>query len=154
MREPNNMLLKLNLQNNSRTKKIPSKIEFRRWIKQVLTKSTQTTEITIRIVDAAESQALNKEYRHKNKPTNILSFPFVAPPGITTNILGDLVICAPIVKQEAIEQHKKITAHYAHLTIHGVLHLLGFEHDTAKHAKIMENLEIQYLEKLGFKNPY
>lgn len=148
------MQLKINLQNVSQDKKIPTKTEFTRWSKKVLAKNINPTEITIRIVDTEESQALNNYYRGKNKPTNILSFPFAVPPGIDTNLLGDLVICAPIVKEEAIEQNKTLKAHYAHLTIHGILHLLGFDHEDAKHAKVMEAMEIKYLAELGFANPY
>lgn len=148
------MKIKITLQNVSQEKQIPTKADFKRWISKVLAKIIQPTEITIRIVDAEESQSLNNYYRGKNQPTNILSFPFAVPPGVDTNLLGDLVICAPIVKQEAKEQNITLKAHYAHLTIHGVLHLLGFDHETAKSAKEMETLEIRYMEELGFTNPY
>jgi probable rRNA maturation factor len=148
------MSIEINLQIISNEKNIPTKTEFKRWIKAALPKNKTPIEITLRIVDAEEMQALNNYYRGKNKPTNILSFPFVVPAGIETPLLGDLVICAPLVKQEAQKQQKTIAAHWAHLTIHGILHLLGYDHESAKNAKIMEDLEIKYLQNLGFKNPY
>lgn len=148
------MSIKIHLQIVTKEKKLPTKTDFKRWLKPILQTCKNPTEITIRIVDEAEMQALNNYYRGKNKPTNILSFPFIVPAGIDTDMLGDLVICAPLVKQEAKEQNKTLNSHWAHLTIHGILHLLGYDHDNKKDAKTMEDLEIKYLAELGLGNPY
>jgi probable rRNA maturation factor len=111
-------------------------------------------ELTIRIVDAAESQQLNETWRKKTGPTNVLSFPFENPPGITLPILGDIVICAPLVISEAEQQQKLLDAHWAHLVIHGTLHLLGHDHLDEVQAQQMEQIEIQALHHLGYPNPY
>ncbi len=120
-------------------------------------------QLTIRITDEAESADLNQRYRGRCGPTNILSFPFESPPGLDSEqasaagidaLLGDLVICAPLVRREAAEQGKTETAHWAHLVVHGVLHLLGFDHLTAAEAAPMESLEITILAALGFSTPY
>jgi len=111
-------------------------------------------EITVRIVDIAESQQLNHQYRAKNNATNVLSFPFEAPPEITLNLLGDLVICAEIVKLEAKQQNKPESAHWAHMVVHGTLHLLGFDHINDDDAEHMEELEISILNKLSIDDPY
>jgi len=112
------------------------------------------TEVTIRIVDEAESRALNAEYRHQPKPTNVLSFPFEAPMGVDVGLLGDLVICAPVVQREAQEQGKTPEAHWAHMVVHGMLHLQGYDHMTTDEAGRMETLETEILATLGFPNPY
>lgn len=148
------MQLKINLQVVSDAKNIPTKTDFKRWIKAALPKTDQTIEVTVRIVDSEEIKSLNNYYRGKNKATNVLAFPFAVPKGIDSQLLGDLVICAPIVEKEAIKQNKFAQAHWAHLTIHGILHLLGYEHDTDKNAAIMETKEIACLQQLGFTNPY
>jgi probable rRNA maturation factor len=140
----------IHLQNASQTKH-PTKKQFQSWIELVLKHLKTKGEITILLVDKPEIRALNKQYRHKDKPTNILSF--------TTDIelaplLGDLVICSPLVIEEAKAQQKKIIHHWAHLTIHGVLHLLGYDHENEKEATIMENIEIQLLASLEIGNPY
>lgn len=111
-------------------------------------------EITIRVVDEHEIQALNKQYRFKDKPTNVLSFPFESPAEVSLPLLGDLVVCHKIVKKEAIEQQKKLQQHWAHMVVHGVLHLLGYDHIEEGQAQQMENLEIKILANLGFDNPY
>ena len=112
------------------------------------------SEIVIRIVADAESAKFNEQYRHQSGPTNVLSFPFEAPNGMALNLLGDLVICAPVVEKEAEQQHKSIDAHWAHIVIHGVLHLLGFDHTNDYDAEIMEAKEIGVLKKLKIDNPY
>ncbi len=113
-----------------------------------------SVELTIRIVDEAESKQLNETWRQCPKPTNVLSFPFESPPGVELPLLGDIVICAPLVALEAAEQHKSLVAHWAHLVIHGTLHLLGYDHIDEAQAQIMEELEISLLHDLGYPNPY
>ena len=111
-------------------------------------------ELAIRVTDIAESAELNERYRHKTSPTNVLSFPFEDPPGIVTEILGDLVICAPVVQREADEQGKLQEAHWAHMLVHGVLHLCGYDHLDASEADEMEKLETAILAGLGYPPPY
>lgn len=112
------------------------------------------SEVTIRIVDVAESADLNQQYRGKNGPTNVLSFPFEAPAGITLPLAGDLVIAADVVRNEAGAQSKALEAHWAHLVVHGVLHLQGYDHIDENDAEVMEGLEIRLLDQLGYANPY
>ncbi|HWO99279.1 MAG TPA: rRNA maturation RNase YbeY [Methylococcus sp.] len=111
-------------------------------------------EVLIRIVDADEGAALNERYRGKRGPTNVLSFPFAVPPGIPNRLLGDLVICAPVVEREAREQGKSAEAHWAHMVVHGMLHLQGYDHVEEREAEIMEAREVEILSKLGVENPY
>ena len=133
----------------------PSADDFQRWVDLVADKHELTgQEITIRVVDQPESQGLNSQYRGKDKPTNILSFPFEAPPEIEIDLLGDLVICADIVDQEAKQQNKALQDHWAHLTIHGTLHLLGYDHENEDDAQHMENVEVELLKKIGIDDPY
>lgn len=112
------------------------------------------TEVSIALVDNAEMSELNKTYRHKDGTTNVLAFPFEKPDDIEMPLLGDLVICIPKMIEEAQQQHKSLEAHFAHLTIHGCLHLLGYDHIDSNDAAIMEQLEIDLLKKLNFPNPY
>ena len=111
-------------------------------------------ELTIRVVDSEESQQLNFQYRDKDKPTNVLSFPFEAPPGIQLPLLGDLVICAQVVEDEAKTQNKPLHHHWAHMIVHGTLHLLGYDHTEDRQAEEMESLEIALLTKLDIDDPY
>lgn len=111
-------------------------------------------ELTIRLVDAEESQQLNSEYRHKDSPTNVLSFPADLPPELNIPLLGDLVICVPVVNREAAEQGKSRDAHWAHMVIHGCLHLLGHDHIDDNEADAMEQLERQLLAELNIADPY
>ena len=111
-------------------------------------------ELTIRLVDAAESQTLNHDYRDRNYPTNVLSFPADLPPELEIPLLGDLVICVPVVNAEAVEQGKPGDAHWAHMVIHGCLHLLGHDHMDDDEAEAMEQLERQLLAELGIADPY
>jgi probable rRNA maturation factor len=153
-------VLKLILQNNSNHAFIPSKKQFQQWLNLVATAENIAGEITLRIVDQDEMQQLNKTFRHKDKPTNVLSFPYEPFPGelfpgeAEQNTIGDLVICAPVVSAEAQEQSKNELAHWAHLTLHGCLHLLGYVHEIAAEAEIMEAKEIAFLQQLGYANPY
>ena len=134
---------------------IPSPSELKLWANAVLDyEGLDEQEVTIRFTDEAESQSLNHEYRGKDKPTNVLSFPFEAPPGIEINLLGDLVICAPVISREAEEQQKKVSDHYAHMTVHGLLHLMGYDHIDDADAEEMESKEIEILAQLGIDDPY
>lgn len=146
--------LALDVQRASKASDIPSDTHLRRWARAALADLGGSHELTVRIVDANESAALNTEYRHKHGPTNVLSFPFGAPPGLRTRLLGDLVVCADVVRREAREQGKPPLAHWAHMIVHGVLHLRGFDHLTDADARVMETLETEILARLGYPNPY
>jgi probable rRNA maturation factor len=132
----------------------PSEQQFQRWIDTVLSDAAQDSEVVIRLVDLIESTELNQRYRHKTGPTNILSFPFEVPDGIEMDLLGDLVICAPLIAEEALQQQKVLEHHWAHITIHGILHLLGYDHIEDAEAEEMEALEIKFLNMLNIANPY
>lgn len=119
-----------------------------------LKRQRKTWELTIRIVDETEARYLNETWRGRSYPTNVLSFPFESPPGPPVHLLGDLVICASVVAREAQEQQKPVLAHWAHLVIHGTLHLLGYDHLEDAQAQLMETLEIHILNSLGYPNPY
>ena len=108
----------------------------------------------VRLIDETESADFNNQYRGKSGPTNVLSFPYEAFPGVESDLLGDLLICAPIVAKEAAEQGKTVTMHFSHLVVHGILHLLGYDHLTEDEATEMEGIEIAVLEQHGFPNPY
>ncbi|WGE89993.1 rRNA maturation RNase YbeY [Actinobacillus arthritidis] len=138
---------------------LPSLDQFTQWVQRALSHEAQTedfpeTEITIRIVDEAESHELNLTYRGKDKPTNVLSFPFEVPEGIELPLLGDLIICRQVVEQEAQEQQIALESHWAHLAIHGTLHLLGYDHIEDAEAEEMEGLETEIMQSLGFEDPY
>jgi len=136
--------------------KSPSTAKFKRWAITALTKKMPSAEITIRIVDKDEMTELNSTYRQKNKPTNVLSFPFDMPEELEedTPLLGDIVICAAVIAEEAIAQEKSAEAHWAHMVVHGILHLLGYDHEQDQDAEVMEAEEIKILHSLGFNNPY
>lgn len=136
-----------NFQNTTAYLDVPKKQQFKNWVK-----ATQRidTEVTIRIVDEAEGRALNNQYRGKDYATNVLTFPLTEEP----HLIGDIVICAPIVAKEAAEQSIILEAHFAHLTVHGVLHLHGYNHEIDAQANLMESLETQILANLGYANPY
>ncbi|NOU52539.1 rRNA maturation RNase YbeY [Pseudoalteromonas sp. JBTF-M23] len=133
---------------------LPSQAQFELWASQALQPYLEHSELTIRIADEQESQELNHQFRGKNKPTNVLSFPFEAPPGIELPLVGDLIICPQVVKLEAIEQEKPFHEHFAHMVIHGCLHLLGFDHINEQDALEMESLEKEFLAQLGISDPY
>ena len=118
-----------------------------RWLRHAL---QSDAEITVRIVDAEEGQALNRDYRHKDYATNVLTFDYTQEPVVT----ADLVLCAPVVAQEAKEQGKTLQEHYAHLLVHGALHAQGWDHDEEEDAQVMELRESEIMARLGFENPY
>ncbi|MXP56274.1 rRNA maturation RNase YbeY [Pantoea sp. Mhis] len=136
------------------TRYLPKKHDFQYWLEATILPLSSMGEITIRIVDKKESQQLNLYYRGYNKPTNVLSFCFEVPTAIKLLLLGDLVICSQLIESEAIKQKKDILSHWAHIVIHGTLHLLGYEHSTMNTAKKMESLETKIMLNLGFKDPY
>ncbi len=146
--------MNLSLQVRSRKPGIPSAAQFSSWLAAALPAVKQDWLISISVVSAQESRTLNHQYRGKDKPTNVLSFPSDLPPDIPVQQLGDLVICAPVVVAEAQEQGKPLDAHWAHLVVHGTLHLLGYDHEEDAEAEAMEALETQILLGLGFANPY
>jgi probable rRNA maturation factor len=135
---------------------LPSAASFRRWAEAALrgAKRRKPAELAIRIVDTDEGRALNRDYRNKDYATNVLSFPAELPPGVALPLIGDLAICAPMVLREAAEQGKRPRDHWAHLTIHGVLHLLGYDHIDEGEAEVMEALETRILAGLGITDPY
>jgi probable rRNA maturation factor len=134
---------------------LPTRQELREWVNTALADCHEQQELTLRIVDETESAQLNTQYRHKSGPTNVLSFSCGDfPAGIPNNLLGDIAICAPLVAQEAKNQGKPPKAHWAHLVVHGVLHLRGYDHENTEDAHIMEAEEITILTKLKFANPY
>lgn len=135
---------------------LPASISFRRWVEAALrgAKRHKPAELAIRIVDLDEGRALNSDYRGKDYATNVLSFPAELPTGLALPLIGDLAICAPVVLREAAEQGKLPRDHWAHLTIHGVLHLLGYDHVEDGEAEAMETLETRILAGLGIADPY
>lgn len=133
---------------------VPASTSFRKWVAAALKGRIRQADLAIRIVDEREGSALNRHYRGKDGATNVLSFPAELPEGVKLPLLGDLVICAPVVAREAAEQGKPVAAHYAHLTVHGVLHLLGWDHEDDKDAEAMEQLEREILAGLGLPDPY
>ncbi len=148
------MSIILDLQLASTAPDLPSESQIQQWLEAAILPFQADAEVTVRIVDESESQQLNFDYREKDKPTNVLSFPFQCPPGIELPLLGDLVICAAVVAKEAQEQQKTLSAHWAHMVVHGSLHLLGFDHINDDDAAEMEAEEIQILAELGFADPY
>ena len=145
-------MIHVELQNASASTAVPPSQQFTHWA--VAATRKQNAEIVIRVVDEKESADLNGQFRGKHGPTNVLSFPFQAPPGMATDILGDILICAPVVEREAKEQGKSLHAHWAHMVIHGVLHLQGYDHIEENEAVKMESEEIAIMNGLGFPNPY
>ncbi|AJC45136.1 MULTISPECIES: rRNA maturation RNase YbeY [Xanthomonas] len=137
---------------------LPAAPSFRKWVAAALKGRIREADLAIRLVDDREGRALNQHYRGKDYATNVLSFPAELPEGLPKGVklplLGDLVICAPVVAREAAEQDKPLNAHYAHLTVHGVLHLLGWDHEDDKEAEAMEQLEREILADLGVSDPY
>ena len=148
------MSININIQNASTVKSLPTNEKIELWAKQALDKQHKDAEITLRIVDEEEGKLLNKNWRNKDYATNVLSFPAGEIIEHAPNFLGDIVICAPVVEREAQEQEKEINAHWAHLIVHGILHLQGYDHEEEEEADKMESLEILILNKIGYTNPY
>ena len=133
---------------------LPTEAQLQGWLDGTILGFQPEAEVTVRLVDEAESRELNHTYRGKDKPTNVLSFPFEAPPGLELPLLGDLVICRQVVEAEAVEQGKPLMAHWAHMVVHGSLHLLGYDHIEDEEAEEMEQLERDIMQELGFADPY
>lgn len=139
---------------------LPAAVSFRRWAAAALHGRIREADLAIRLVDASEGRALNRHYRGKDAATNVLSFPaeiaegVKLPKGVKMPLLGDLVLCAPVIAREAREQNKPLAEHYAHLTVHGVLHLLGWDHGDDREAECMEQLEREILAGLDIGDPY
>ena len=144
---------RVDIQNDDNLSNIPKESEFLRWVEAALVINYDDLEQTIRVVDEAESRDLNLQFRGKDKPTNVLSFPSQSA-FLDYDCLGDMVICAPLVSAEAERQEKAEIAHWAHLVVHGMLHLQGFDHENTADAAKMEALEVEILSTLGYSNPY
>ncbi|QEY57974.1 rRNA maturation RNase YbeY [Pseudomonas sp. C27(2019)] len=148
-------MIELDLQIASTADALPSHADFLAWCNLALRQRSNASELTIRLVDAEEGLQLNSTWRAKDYPTNVLSFPADIPDGLLDiPFLGDLVICVPVVEKEAAKQNKQLAAHWAHLVIHGCLHLLGYDHINDIEAEEMENLERQLLAEIGYPDPY
>lgn len=132
---------------SSHFKGIPTRLQFRKWFKAGL---TQDAEIVLRIVGEMEGRRYNRDFRGRDYATNVLTFVY----GVTLPLSGDIVLCAAVVEKEANQQHKDLAAHYAHLAVHSVLHLQGYEHERHKNAATMEQLETKIITRLGFNAPY
>ncbi len=149
------MNISATIENTCEGEEVPDPSMMRRWLSAALTHyPNNDVELSIRIVDEIESQALNLRYRQCEAPTNVLSFPADLPAYVQLPLLGDLVICAPVVAREAREQRKTLNAHWAHMVVHGVLHLLGYNHIQDSEATIMEALETDILRNLNYPAPY
>ena len=133
---------------------LPTAQQIEQWATAAVQPQSDEVEMTVRIVDEAESHELNLNYRGKDRPTNVLSFPFECPDEVELPLLGDLVICRQVVEREAQEQEKPLMAHWAHMVVHGSLHLLGYDHIEDDEAEEMESLETQIMTGLGFADPY
>ena len=136
------------------SQRVPSETDFTRWVSAALPDSGEALSLGVRIVDEAESKQLNGSYRGKDYPTNVLSFPMDVDDETGATVLGDVVICEAMVRREAQDQGKSEQAHWAHLTVHGVLHLLGFDHENPAEAREMETREVEILASLGYQDPY
>ena len=152
-----NLDLELDLQvalQPSQEAELPAQADLEQWVAAALEGSMEEAQLTIRLVENDESASLNNQYRDKQGATNVLSFPFEAPADVPLPLLGDLIICAPLVAQEAVAQGKTVRAHWVHLVVHGVLHLRGYDHIDDVEAREMEDLERKIMAYLGFEDPY
>ncbi|MFL6621651.1 MAG: rRNA maturation RNase YbeY [Sulfurifustaceae bacterium] len=133
----------------------PARAAIARWVEDAVRGLTRSSvAVGVRIVNETESAALNERYRGRPYATNVLAFPFAAPPGARSDTLGDLVICAPVVNREAVAQGKPAAAHWAHMVVHGIMHLRGYDHKNRRDAAVMERKEAAVLRRLGYANPY
>ncbi len=148
------MIIDVRMKNVSGCKNIPDESAIHQWVTATLSGQKKPMELNIRIIDENESAALNHQYRKKNNPTNVLSFPANLPESLMLPLLGDLAICAQVIEREASEQNKPLYAHWAHIVIHGSLHLIGFDHEDDAGAEKMELLETEILASLNFPPPY
>ena len=148
------MTIILDIQSASSSEDVPDDQSIKRWVSAVLDSKTGDTELSVRIVDEDEGKALNETYRGASGPTNVLSFPFDEKTPEPLPLIGDIVVCAPVVAREAEQQNKALNAHWAHMIIHGVLHLLGYDHQDDEQANVMETLETEIMQGLGFPPPY
>lgn len=152
------MHVQVDIEVASTSRQIPDSALIEQWIGAALAQvedfNRDDAEVSLYIVDENEGQELNQQYREKNYPTNVLSFPADLPEELNLPLLGDLVVCAPVVEREAVEQNKPLAAHWAHMLVHGTLHLLGFDHIDDDEAEAMEALETRILTSLGFDAPY
>jgi len=152
-------MIDVDVQVASECKTLPSEEQLSLWVQTALANLKDSAELSIRLVDVEESQSLNFDYRGKDKPTNVLSFPFEIPPELVGleevgDLIGDLVICTSVVEEEAQQQNKDPMHHWAHMVVHGCLHLLGYDHINDEEAEIMENLEREILSRLDISDPY
>jgi probable rRNA maturation factor len=149
------MRLKVVVANVSSESAVPQDTAITQWARAAMEgHENEVTEVDVRIVDEHEIAELNRRFRNKPEATNVLSFPFEDPPGVHTGLLGDVVICAPVVCREAQRQGKQVMAHWAHMLVHGIMHLRGYDHETPREAQTMEGMETSILTRLGFPNPY
>jgi probable rRNA maturation factor len=147
-------MITLDLQVACDQQNLPTPANFKLWLNAALSEVKPNAEVTVRLVDTAESQQLNEQYRGKDRPTNVLSFEFDAPPMVELDLLGDLIICKQVIEKEAIEQEKNLLDHWAHMVVHGSLHLLGYDHIDNDQAIVMETLEKKILATLAIDDPY
>ena len=146
--------MQIDIENVSKNTRVPSPDQMKKWLHEIAkTQLSHDAELSVRIVDEDEIRTLNRDYRNKDKTTNVLSFP-MSDEVLQVNMLGDIVICAGVVESEAESANKDCRAHWAHMLVHGFLHLLGYDHMTDQDAERMESLETEILEQLGFESPY
>lgn len=151
------MELQIDIAIASESNGLPERAQIERWIAAALEAgdpSLAVAEVSLYLVDETEGRELNHQYRHQDKPTNVLSFPADLPPELELPLLGDLVVCAPVVEREAREQRKTLEAHWAHMLVHGTLHLLGYDHIEPAEAEAMESLETRIMTRLNYPPPY
>lgn len=144
---PRNPRLTLTVQHAVNPRKLPSRAQLRRWARAALERDAR---ITVRIIGGGEARALNRNFRGKDRPTNVLTFKMRDEPRLE----GDVALCAPLIAREARAQRKSVAAHYAHLVVHGVLHLQGYDHETRREARVMEQREARIVTRLGYPDPY
>ena len=148
------MKIKINIQRATKTSGLPSNLRIRRWVCAALADCADNMELTIRMVGAKEAARLNWTWRRKKRPANVLSFPAGNMPKIKPGLLGDIVLCAPVIAKEARQQGKSLGAHWAHMIIHGTLHLMGYDHKKTAETRKMEGLERKLITLMGFTDPY